>query len=362
MWETLRWHIFDEYYLVLLCRLMCRLICRRILILSCLACLLSGVRVCAGDNPAESAKYLEKAWEISDIRAVGMPVFRMEGKIRIWGKEDAPAEGKYLLIWTPVGKWREEIAFNGYSRVRVGEDHQFWQVRSSDFEYRSIFDLENTLDFRQYLRIQEGDKFSKAHREKISGAEVDCVKSLSSRGEMRTLCFDSTMGTLVRVDMDGDSSQGPSRVGSKEYSQFQNWAGKSYPRTLRDFNGKQLVVEVLLDEIKTLPDIPPSLFAVPKDATRWAHCPNDPKIKIKTRVQPQYPPPARTSRMQGTVAFYAQIEEDGKVSHLHVLNSAGAVLDQAAAQGVSQWVYEPPVCAGVPGRVETMIDVIFSLH
>lgn len=83
--------------------------------------------------------------------------------------------------------------------------------------------------------------------------------------------------------------------------------------------------------------------------------------KLVNRVQPQYPPLARQTRISGTVRLHAIISKDGSVQSLSV-ESGHPLLVQAALDAVRQWRYQPTTLNGEPVEVDTTIDVIFSLN
>ncbi|HZQ18769.1 MAG TPA: TonB family protein [Terriglobales bacterium] len=78
------------------------------------------------------------------------------------------------------------------------------------------------------------------------------------------------------------------------------------------------------------------------------------------RVQPQYPPLARTARVQGSVVLAAVIGKDGTIQNLHVL-SGHPLLTQAALDAVKQWRYRPYILNGEPVEVDTQVTVNFTL-
>jgi periplasmic protein TonB len=82
---------------------------------------------------------------------------------------------------------------------------------------------------------------------------------------------------------------------------------------------------------------------------------------LVNRVQPQYPPLARQTRISGTVRLHAIISKDGSVQQLEGL-SGHPLLVQAALDAVRQWKYRPTTLNGEPVEVDTTIDVIFSLN
>lgn len=83
--------------------------------------------------------------------------------------------------------------------------------------------------------------------------------------------------------------------------------------------------------------------------------------KLMNKVQPQYPPLARQTRISGTVRLHAIIGKNGQVEQLEVM-SGHPLLVQAALDAVRQWKYQPTQLNGEPVEVDTTIDVIFSLN
>jgi periplasmic protein TonB len=78
------------------------------------------------------------------------------------------------------------------------------------------------------------------------------------------------------------------------------------------------------------------------------------------RVQPVYPPLARTARIQGPVVLAAVINKAGAIENLRVL-SGPPMLVKAALDAVSEWRYRPYILNSEPVEVETQITVNFTL-
>jgi periplasmic protein TonB len=78
------------------------------------------------------------------------------------------------------------------------------------------------------------------------------------------------------------------------------------------------------------------------------------------RVQPIYPPLARTARIQGSVVLAAVISKEGTMEHVQLI-SGHPMLVQAAVAAVSQWRYKPYILNGEAIEVETQITVNFIL-
>ncbi|MGA3211175.1 MAG: energy transducer TonB [Terriglobales bacterium] len=82
--------------------------------------------------------------------------------------------------------------------------------------------------------------------------------------------------------------------------------------------------------------------------------------KLVHRVQPVYPPLARTARIQGQVILQAIISKTGEITGLKVIQGH-PMLQGAALEAVKQWRYEPYLLNGEPVEVDTTITVNFTL-
>jgi len=82
--------------------------------------------------------------------------------------------------------------------------------------------------------------------------------------------------------------------------------------------------------------------------------------KLISQPRPEYPPLARTARVQGVVRLDAIIGKDGTIEDLKVI-SGHPLLIKAALDAVRQWQYQPTLLNGEPVEVATEIDVNFSL-
>jgi len=85
------------------------------------------------------------------------------------------------------------------------------------------------------------------------------------------------------------------------------------------------------------------------------------KKMIVKKVQPQYPPSARQSRVSGTVIIQIVIDTKGNVSHLELV-SGDPRLVPSTVEAVRQWKYKPPTVKGEPVEVDTTVDVVYSLN
>jgi len=78
------------------------------------------------------------------------------------------------------------------------------------------------------------------------------------------------------------------------------------------------------------------------------------------KTDPVYPPVAMAARIQGTVVLQATISKSGSVDDLHVVTGQ-ALLQDAALSAVRTWRYRPYLVNGEPVKVQTTINVVFTL-
>jgi TonB family protein len=78
------------------------------------------------------------------------------------------------------------------------------------------------------------------------------------------------------------------------------------------------------------------------------------------KTDPVYPPVAKAARVQGTVVLQATISKYGSVEDLHVVTGQ-ALLQEAALSAVRTWRYRPYMVNGDPVKVQTTINVVFTL-
>ncbi len=76
---------------------------------------------------------------------------------------------------------------------------------------------------------------------------------------------------------------------------------------------------------------------------------------------PVYPPIAIAAHTEGTVMLAATISKAGTIENLRVV-SGPVLLQQAALNAVSTWLYRPYLLDGQPVEVETTVNVVFTLR
>jgi hypothetical protein len=78
------------------------------------------------------------------------------------------------------------------------------------------------------------------------------------------------------------------------------------------------------------------------------------------KVEPECPPEAKVTRLEGDVIFRIIIGKDGKVKEIH-LRRGKPILVEAAAKALSEWQYEAFMLNGEVVEVESLATIQFRL-
>lgn len=77
--------------------------------------------------------------------------------------------------------------------------------------------------------------------------------------------------------------------------------------------------------------------------------------------EPVYPEPARNAGVEGTAYLWAVVDAEGRVEELHVKTPIGMGLDDAAAETVRYWRFEPAKRDGKPVAFQFSLEIVFRL-
>jgi hypothetical protein len=303
---------------------------------------------------AQAAALFAKALAASDIRAPGSPPFELHGTINIGGHRKI--SGTYLLEWVSPMKWREEIRFENYTRIRVGGDKQYWQSRTTPYEVEPMLQLNQGLEFLKALHAWSNPeaiavlKDVKFQREKMEGIKVDCVM-LIPKGKSfgPQYCFDPATGAEV--------SDAP---GPNHFSGFISFDGKYFPGSIRSEEASAPPVTLVVRSISPLGETGAEDFRPPQNSMAWPSCEDPDALPVmKHWVAADTSVGGHAPHGEGTVLLYGLIGVDGRFTNLTVLSTPDDSLAHSVMTAVRQREYEPETCHGIPVPAETLIDVSF---
>lgn len=315
----------------------------------------------AGKNPKVTAEALlsqarvEEAFWIHKAEPV---VVRAE--IDIADAKGNFINGSYAYYWAPL-RFREEIRFASYTRIRVGGPKGVWQSRSVDYEPEVISVWQRVPGLIDAFGLATNEAFGKARTIQTAGALEYCTDTKQKSGwDSRRLCFDASTGVLRSIDYFHRT-----HISRVEYSDFRPTDGKLIPYQTLVLRGQTVLMRVRLTSISSIAQVDPALFQPPANAVFWKTCErrNYQPPKLIHEVVPKYPLGDRKNGKQGIVTFYGIIEPDGSLSHLVIIEHTSPDFDLAAVRALRQWRYQPATCGGKPLRQEVPnITVTFVMR
>jgi protein TonB len=83
--------------------------------------------------------------------------------------------------------------------------------------------------------------------------------------------------------------------------------------------------------------------------------------QLVRKVEPEFSEEARKAKYQGVVVLSIEVDENGTVRNVRVLQKLGLGLDEKAIEAVSHWRFRPALSDGKPIATEATVQVSFQL-
>jgi TonB family protein len=331
------------------------------LVLALFAALTSGA-FCLGEDKASAESLLAQARKLHDVWTEGTPAVKVRTEIKILYADGKTAPGYYVITWISPLRWRDELEFSNYKRVRVHNSKGYWQQSTLGYTPEIVFELDSVLDFIPILKIQPKESLGELKTRDKDGIRQKCTEVKRAKETDRVLCFDEANGGLLSVEHPVAENQGPPEISRVEYSEVKNLGDKLVPYQVHAFRGRKMYITAGVTEMRSITEDDPGLFAPPTNGEFWPTCDDVQGGELVKHVQPIYPTSARANHEEGTVVFYGVLEENGTLSHLTPIQGATPSLQTAALDAVRQWRYKPAMCGATPIRIQYSVRVNFHLQ
>ena len=305
----------------------------------------------AGNKDKEANSLLNRARQLSDIRAENSPPFILKAEFKILQGSNDAIDGTYTEIWKSRSLLRTEISAGNYHRIEVINDRKRWESSSTPgTPPQDINSAANTIAYR-LGNLSLDSRGAQSALDRSNGSWLlRCIAGYDDGFGGRTeLCFDKSKGEFVAESV-GFLSQSGEKIKKCAFTDFQKFGDKLFPRSVQCveaggeiFEGK--VIELTLD---TQNDN--SIFAAPSGAKESPNCP----IPMQPPTPIETPDPATTLAKPVVLSLYVGV--DGTPHDIQVATSAGYVADNAAVEAARRWRFKPATCGGEP--MESLINVI----
>jgi len=314
------------------------------------------------EEPASPEELISRARSQEEIWAQGTPPMSMRAELQVFDAKGTPVHGDYSLDWVSPSKWREEIRFGKYERLRVRDAKGYWQTSGLSYQPEIIFQLDTLVHIKDAFKVRSKQSLGKVKNREKAGLQQKCTEVKWAKATERIMCFDVANGALVSIEYPRGEHQNPPEMSRMKYGALKVVGGKLVPYEIRALKDGKVVASVKVLETTKITEENSALFSVPVNAEFWAQCDDMQEAELLDRVQPRYPTSARTNREQGRVILYAVVEADGSLSHMAIIHRATPDLEAAAVEAIRHWHYKPAACGQTPIRVETSIATDFWLQ
>lgn len=298
------------------------------------------------------------ATELSDIQSKNAPAFRLKADFTLYDK-DGVQQGTYLEYWVSAGQWRHETTTGSFHRIQVANGNKRWS-------------LDNTPDIPANLNLQlfdvapwrfdlEGWKKGKIEEKSLRGVALRCImKDMPHYPQAlkAALCFDKMAGTLAATVQPFDSSQ---HIADQtcEYSDYQKFGEKTFPRDIRCFDGGKPKSEIRVVELAAAENLSADLFLPLEGGKESFNCAGTMKPPRPLSTPGPFPP--KPQNPDHPVVLKVLLGKNGKPRNISVVRSVDKDFDDAARSAVRWWKFEPASCDGEVIETEITVEVEFNI-
>lgn len=321
-----------------------------------LLCVILAASLGLADKKDEEGKaLLDRAVQLSDIRAEGAPAFRLKASFKVIKEDSSVTEGTYTEIWATPVQWRTETNLGDFSQTVVANGNKRWTLNSSftvptgigevGFPYMTT--LKSFPDLWKPIKMED---------RQIHSLPARCIDArLGSPVGTGSLCFDKSKGTLVAKVVRREVA-GKIVENTCEYSDYQRFGEKFFPRAINCFAGSMPKFEETLLELTPQPSLDPTLFA-PLEGGRESAAGCKGIVRAPRPIYTPDPAPASRDHSKGTVVLWLMVGTDGAPHDLRVARSVDDASDKAAMEAVRRWRFKPATCDGEPVAVQMNVEV-----
>ncbi len=327
----------------------------------------------AEDEQQKGIALIARAQSLEKLLASDTGPFHLRAHVTLLGMVGGNSEGEYLLFAASPGRWFEQTRFPGYSELSGLYDGQRWRKRNVVDKPFRFHELAQMLSPAYHLELPVDAQIGKLAQKEVAGTKVVCIEASPTAAlwqrdragmaaispvEIRrdtavTLCFEADSGRLRSATYENDLPR-------FEYEGQVTFGNKVFPKVLRCYEGKNLVVEATVEEIAEEEVQDPAGFAPPAGADAWTYCanPDPPQLRVKKQPNPRILAYGRAHRQYGTVYCLAEVGTDGRIHDFTWLRFVAGGPAAAVKEAVQEWVYTPATCGGAPVPVTIYLTYV----
>jgi hypothetical protein len=235
---------------------------------------------------------LNRARQISDIRAPGSPPFHLQATFSFIAKNLDTIQGTYIETWLSASQWRRETVVGDAHRIEVRNGNKSWLANGGpQFPTQAIRAAKMFDPFPENPRLDVDSVTDRPN--------LQCVLLRLDASTKQAFCIDKQTGVLI-------GTVEPQIVGARigdyscQYEKFQKFDGRWFPHKIGCLLDRHRQIDgEVLELSPTSPTPDPKLFNPPAGRTE-ASCYTDPLKRsptISANSHPDYCPRGSKRRL-----------------------------------------------------------------
>ena len=335
----------------------------RMLVIAAITAMFAGLAFAADKDASAMMQTALK----QSVRSVGATPFEMKVAGKVYGYAK-PMDIEYESKWSAPTEWFDQMSFGGFVERRLAQGDKLWLQRNAGYELLRAAQLHGMLDLAA-LHLASDEIVKRVEHHGRGENETKCAK-IESAYDSYQLCFDHE-GRLAREERTGitlypnsdfataaKDSAGPVQK-VYEYSDYSDFAGRSYPKRLRVLEDGKPVVEAEVTEMKAMQSIAVGEVPPPKDVAPEAWCANPSPAYIQhfTRFLPRGDSMIGGFSTEGRVVISGVIEPNGNFGNQAITLRSTRGLDDPLKMALRDWKFHPAMCGETAIAEDKFLDL-----
>jgi hypothetical protein len=313
--------------------------------------------ILASKKDAEAAALIDRAKQLSSIRADGAPAFRMKVSFKSIKPDRSELEGTYTETWVSKAQWRRETVLGGFHRIQVVAGRKRWQLDNSPIVPQPLPDIGSLSEIDR--QGKDGWKPRKLSEKEVKHLNVRCLDTdPDPRGARSALCFDENNGLLV-AEVEPWEMGTQIKDKSCFFADYQKFADRLVARSYECDEDKRPSLEAKMVELIAEPTPDPALFAPLQGAKESVNCLG--KVEAPQVARPADLMAPAHFHGKALVVVELTVGSDGKSVDPRITSPPNPDLDRRSLEAVGRTRFHPATCDGEPMPVEIGFEIGFSI-
>jgi len=345
--------------------------------------LISSVLICfsiasfaqQSSSPESSTKdagaILSKASSLVDLRAPGAVPFLMLANVALHeGRKSV--DGVFAMAYSGSGQFRTVLRFPNFNSTEILNDGTIYRKRSSEGLPLAIWRLQNLMSISAAYRATSEWKIGGVQTEQIGDVALDCVSALSmsspfpanfsrisiwARGgpPEAKICVNAATGEPFSIERSSSAYHLESVHERYEFSDYQPFEGKSFPRKLLFHAGNGESIEVQVQKLIRSSAFPADEFVGMAGSTQGKYC-ELPQTTGELMPSSGNAIPFGSGHFEANIYF--RVNAAGGVEYAQVVQSSDPLRDKQFVKWFVGTHFPIRSCGGIAIQYETVVTLI----